>query len=238
MPTSPKILTFRTENNSPTINKIEGYELPRYVAIEGPIGVGKTTLARKLAETFQYPLLLEPSDDNPFLDRFYRDGGNNALPTQLFFLLHRAGQFADLNQDDLLGPMMVSDFLMEKDDLFARITLDANEYELYSQIHGSLSIQPPTPDLVIYLQAPVNILQQRIKTRGIDYEKQIEESYLASLNKAYTEFFHFYNQAPLLVVNAASIDFANNETHYEALLEQLLEMDGPRRYFNPNPTLL
>lgn len=227
-----------TQQNVSLAQQINSQELPRYIAVEGPIGVGKTTLARKLADTFSYPLLLEPSEDNPFLDSFYRDGGRNALPTQLFFLLHRAGQIADLGQDDLLGPMMIADFLMEKDDLFARITLDENEYGLYSQIHGNLSLAPPIPDLVIYLQAPVDILQQRIRTRGIAYERQIELSYLTALTKAYTEFFHFYNQAPLLVVNAASIDFANNDDHFEALLSQILKMDGSRVYFNPNPTLL
>lgn len=238
MPTNQKLISVPIEHNGSLAEQVNSQELPRYIAVEGPIGVGKTTLAKKLADTFSYPLLLEPSEDNPFLDSFYSEGGRNALPTQLFFLLHRAGQIADLSQNDLLGPIMISDFLMEKDDLFAKITLDDNEYGLYSQIHGSLSLAPPIPDLVIYLQAPVNILQQRIRTRGISYERRIEISYLTALTKAYTEFFHFYNQAPLLVVNAASIDFANNDAHFEALLAQILQMDGSRQYFNPNPTLL
>ena len=226
------------ESTAGLAQKIDGRELPRYVAVEGPIGVGKTTLARKLAEAFAYPLLLEPAAENPFLDRFYRDGRHNALPTQLFFLLHRAQQMTELGGNDLLGPMVVSDFLIEKDDLFARMTLDGNEYELYQQIHTNLAIDAPTPDLVIYLQAPVEVLLQRIRSRGIDYERHIDVAYLTTLADAYTEFFHFYTQAPLLVVNAGTIDFAGNAAHFDALLDQLLTMDGLRQYFNPNPTLL
>ncbi len=218
--------------------KLEGHDLPRYIAVEGPIGVGKTTLANRLAETFRYPVLLEPAFDNPFLDRFYREGRRHALPTQLFFLLNRARQVSELGVDDLLGPTLVADFLMEKDDLFARTTLDDNEYSLYRQIVENLDIQPATPDLVIYLQAPVSVLLQRIRQRGISYERAIDSDYLELLNSAYTEFFHFYNAAPLLVINATEIDFANNNSHFEALLDQVLAMDGLRQYFNPNPTLL
>jgi deoxyguanosine kinase len=211
---------------------------PRYVTVEGPIGVGKTTLARRLADHFRYPLLLEPSTDNPFLDRFYREGRRHALPTQLYFLLNRARQMAELPQNDLLGPTVVSDFLMEKDDLFARMTLDDNEYALYRQIFDTLDIETARPDLVIYLQAPVNVLLTRIARRGIRYERDIDAEYLETLNRAYTQFFHYYDAAPLLVVNAAQIDFANNDEHFAALLEQALNMDGLRQYFNPNPTLL
>ncbi|MEQ8861596.1 MAG: deoxynucleoside kinase [Pseudomonadales bacterium] len=211
---------------------------PRFVTVEGPIGVGKTTLAKRLAEHYGYPVLLEPSTDNPFLDRFYREGRRHALPTQLYFLLNRARQLADLPQDDLVGPSLVADFLLEKDDLFARMTLDENEYSLYQQIYRNLEIQTPTPDLVIYLQAPVGVLLSRIRRRGIAYERDIESDYLETLNRAYTEFFHYYDAAPLLVVNASEIDFANNDTHFQALLTQLSNLDGLRQYFNPNPTLL
>lgn len=212
--------------------------LPRYIAIEGPIGVGKTTLAQRLGETLGYPLLLEPVTENPFLDRFYRDGRQHALPTQLFFLLHRARQVADLANEDLLGPMMVADFLIEKDRLFAELTLDETEFELYRQIHRSLHINPPHPDLVIYLQAPTHTLLERVQRRGIDFEQAIERDYLQSLADAYTEFFHYYDAAPLLIVNATEIDFANNETHFELLLDQIIHMDSNRQFFNPNPTLL
>lgn len=211
---------------------------PRYVTVEGPIGVGKTTLARRLAEHFGYPILLEPAAENPFLDRFYREGRRHALPTQLFFLLNRARQMAELPRDDLLGPTLIADFLLEKDDLFARMTLDDNEYALYRQIYASLDIETPTPDLVIYLQAPVNVLLARIRRRGIAYERDIEGDYLETLNRAYTEFFHYYDRAPLLVVNASEIDFAHNDRHFAALLAQIDRMDGLRQYFNPNPTLL
>ncbi len=213
-------------------------EQPRFVTVEGPIGVGKTTLARRLAEHFGYPVMLEPSTDNPFLDRFYREGRRHALPTQLYFLLNRVRQMGDLPSDDLVGPNLVADFLLEKDDLFARMTLDENEYALYRQIYDNLEIRPPTPDLVIYLQAPVTVLLSRIRRRGIDYERDIERDYLETLNRAYTEFFHYYDAAPLLVVNASEIDFANNDSHFDALLVQLSNLDGLRQYFNPNPTLL
>jgi len=212
--------------------------LPRHIVVEGPIGVGKTTLARRLAEQFQYPLLLEPAAENPFLDRFYLQGRRHALPTQLFFLLHRARQMADLTRDDLLGATVVSDFMMEKDDLFARLTLDEHEYALYQQIREALDVAAPTPDLVIYLQAPVTVLLTRIRRRGIPFERDIQFDYLQRLNQAYTEFFHYYGDAPVLVVNAAEIDFANNDSHFAALLQQVQEMDGMRQYFNATPTLL
>ena len=209
-----------------------------FIAVEGPIGVGKTTLARRLADTFGRPLLLEPGTENPFLDRFYRQGRRHALATQLYFLLHRANQIAWLADDDLIGPMLVADFLIEKDRMFAEATLDANELRLYDQITTSLNIERPRPDLVIYLQAPVSVLLNRIRRRGIGYEQRIDSEYLTMLSNAYAEFFHFYDDAPLLIVNAAEIDFAHNDNHYHALLEQIHDMDSVRLYFNPNPSLL
>jgi deoxyadenosine/deoxycytidine kinase len=227
-----------TELRAASRQILEGRRLPSYIAVEGPIGVGKTTLARKLAQTMGYPLLLEPAAENPFLDRFYREGRRHALPTQLFFLLHRARQLADIGGHDLIGNTLVADFLMEKDDLFATLTLDENEYALYSQIHESLTIDPPTPDLVIYLQAPANVLLNRIRQRGITYERDIDADYLESLISSYTRFFHYYTAAPLLVVNATEIDIANNDRHFDGLLDRIVSMDGLRQYFNPNPTLL
>ena len=217
---------------------LSGRRLPGYVAVEGPIGVGKTTLANKLAQTFDYPLLREPVAENPFLARYYREGRRHALPTQLFFLLHRAQQIANVRTQDLLGSSLVADFMIEKDDMFARLTLDENEYQLYRQIHDSLSLDAPVPDLVIYLQAPADVLLERIRTRGIEFERGIDGDYLNALIDSYTEFFHFYNDAPLLVVNATEIDFANNESHFHALLDQIVSMDGVRQYFNPHPSLL
>lgn len=211
---------------------------PQYLAIEGPIGVGKTTLAKKLADLLDYPLLLEAVTENPFLDRFYAEGTTQALPTQLFFLLQRAKQVQDMPGNDLLARALVTDFMIEKDDLFATLTLDPAELDLYRQIHSSLKLEPPRPDLVIYLQAPARVLKQRVFRRGIDFEQSIHIDYLDALADSYAEFFHYYDDAPVLIVNAAEIDFANNEDHFNALLEQILQMEGTRQFFNPNPTLL
>ena len=211
---------------------------PQYLAVEGPIGVGKTTLAKRLANLLDYPLLLEPVTENPFLDRFYAEGPNQALPTQLFFLLQRAKQVQDMPGNDLLDRALVTDFMIEKDDLFATLTLDPAELDLYRRIHSSLKLAPLRPDLVIYLQAPARILKQRVFRRGIDFEQSIHIDYLDALADSYAEFFHYYDDAPVLIVNAAEIDFANNEDHFNALLEQILQMEGTRQFFNPNPTLL
>ena len=221
-----------------TQSRVNDNDLPRYVAVEGPIGDGKTTLATRLAETFNYQLLLEPASDNPFLDRFYREGRRHALPTQLFFLLHRADQVAKLAGPDLVGPTVISDFLIEKDRLFAELTLDQNELALYEQIYNNLMLDPPAPDLVIYLQAPISVLLDRIRERGIASEQHIDGDYLNTLSEAYTDFFHFYDQAPLLIVNAEEADFSHNDKHFDALLEQVVQMNGIRQYFNPHPTLI
>jgi len=217
-------------------NKINAAKLPGYIAVEGPIGVGKTTLTQRLANVFGYQTLLEPAAENPFLDGFYR--GQQALATQLFFLLHRTQQIHNIKQDDLVGNRLVADFLMAKDRLFAQLTLDENELSLYEQIYQSLDVQAPIPDLVIYLQAPAPVLLTRIRQRGIASEQHMEAPYLERLVDAYTEYFHFYDDAPLLVVNAAEIDLANNDQHFETLLQQVLNIDGMRHYFNPHPTLL
>lgn len=217
--------------------KISQATLPHYIAVEGPIGVGKTTLTQRLAQVFGYQTLLEPVAENPFLDGFYR-GRQQALATQLFFLLHRAGQVHDIKHNDLVGNRLVADFLMAKDRLFAKLNLDEHEFSLYEQIYRSLNVQAPEPDLVIYLQAPTSVLMSRIKQRGVNFEQHIDVQYLETLTAAYTEFFHFYDSAPLLIVNAAEIDFAHNHDHFEQLLEQILNLDGMRHYFNPHPTLL
>ncbi len=211
---------------------------PRYIAVEGPIGVGKTSLSKRLAESFNYELLLERADENPFLERFYQDPARHALSTQLFFLFQRTQQIQELRQDDLFKPVRVADFLIEKDRLFAQQNLDSDEYELYLNVYRHLTIDAPTPDLVIYLQAPTSVLMSRIRKRGIAAEQHIEPQYLENLNQAYTDFFHFYKQSPLLIVNSAEIDLVNNDHDYEQLVEQIMSVSGGIHYFNPRPSLL
>lgn len=213
----------------------EGRTLPRFVAVEGNIGVGKTTLAKRLASTFSYQTLLESAEENPFLERFYLDRKRNALPTQLYFLFQRSQQFRELRQGDMFSPLRVADFLINKDPLFARITLDDDEFGLYKKVYDQLIIDAPKPDLVVYLQAPVEVLMKRIRQRGVVAEQRIELDYLQQLNEAYTQLFHYYSDAPLLIVNATEIDLANNPEHYRQLVEYLLTIRNGRHYYNPAP---
>ncbi|MFL2849661.1 MAG: deoxynucleoside kinase [Pseudohongiellaceae bacterium] len=212
--------------------------IPRYIAIEGPIGVGKTSLTKRLAESFNYELLLEKSEENPFLDRFYENSRQHALSAQLFFLFQRAQQIQELRQEDLFEPVRVADFLIDKDNLFALQNLDADEYELYLKVYKHLIIEAPTPDLVIYLQAPTNILLDRIQKRGVKAEQFIELGYLENLNLAYTEFFHYYHKSPLLIVNSAEIDLVSNDDDYQRLVDYILSHPTGTNYFNPGPSLL
>jgi deoxyadenosine/deoxycytidine kinase len=211
---------------------------PGFIVVEGPIGVGKTTLARRLAETFGSELLLEGADDNPFLKRFYRDPRQAAFQTQLFFLLQRAQQMQALRQGDMFQPVRVSDYLMDKDRLFAQLTLDDEEFRLYEQVYGHLTLDLPVPDLVIYLQAPVEVLLRRIGQRGRPYEANLDAAYLQRLSDAYTRFFYYYDAAPLLIVNAAVIDLASHDEDYQALLQRIAEARKGRQYFNPAPLSL
>lgn len=212
-------------------------QLPRYIAIEGCIGVGKTTLARNLAQLFNYDTLLEQPEENPFLARFYQDPKSTALPTQLFFLFQRANQMANLKQDDLFKPVRVADFLLDKDQLFARVTLDDDELSIYQQVYERVIVDAPKPDLVIYLQAPLPVLSERIRQRGIATEQKISNEYLQALNNAYTEFFHYYNATPLLIVNAQDLNLASNRTHFKQLVEYILTIKTGRHYYNPIPAL-
>jgi deoxyadenosine/deoxycytidine kinase len=205
----------------------------RFVVIEGPIGVGKTTLARRLADTWGAEPVLEQADSNPFLERFYRDPVGAALPAQLHFLFQRTQQLAGLRQQDLFAPVRVADYLLEKDRLFARVTLEDAEYSLYEQVYSRLVIDPPKPDLVIYLQAPVDVLMERISRRRIRMEQLIDRAYLEKLNQAYARFFHDYEQAPLLIVNAATLDPVANDLDYAELLGAIQRMGKGRLYFNP-----
>ncbi|WP_423898350.1 deoxynucleoside kinase [Candidatus Pelagadaptatus aseana] len=212
-------------------------DLPRFIAVEGAIGVGKTTLTHNLAATLGYNTLLERAEENPFLERFYKNPKNSALATQLFFLFQRAQQIQDLRQEDLFETNHVADFLMDKDRLFAQVTLDKDELAIYDQVYDRLTIDAPEPDLVIYLQAPNDILLERIQMRGVPAERNIDSGYLTALNDAYMEFFHFYDKAPLLIVNAAELDLASNPDHYRQLVEFMLTIKSGRHYYNPTPTL-
>ncbi|MCB1631168.1 MAG: deoxynucleoside kinase [Pseudomonadales bacterium] len=206
---------------------------PRFIAVEGPIGAGKTTLARRLAESFGHAAMLEQAQENPFLESFYRDRARNALATQLHFLIQRARQLDTIRQSDLFQNARVSDYLIEKDRMFARVNLGADEYALYETVFERLVPSIPRPDLVIYLQAPTDVLVERIQRRGVPSEQLIERRYLEQLNEAYSQFFHYYDEAPLLIVNAATIDFANDENHYTELVDYLLNVRAGRQYFNP-----
>ncbi len=206
---------------------------PAYIVVEGPIGVGKTTLARKLADAFGTELMLEQPVENPFLDQFYRDRKNTAFPTQLYFLFQRIKQIEAIKQTDLFRPVQVADFLMQKDRLFAQVNLTDTELSLYDEIYARITLDIPVPDLVIYLQAPVDVLLQRIAERGIDYEQSIDEDYLTQISNAYVDFFYHYNDSPLLIVNTVDFNLAEDENNLALLLEQIRQRRKGRQYFNP-----
>ena len=214
-----------------TINKAS--QGPRYIAVEGPIGAGKTSLAKRLAESLAADLVLEEVYENPFLERFYQDGQSAALPAQMFFLFMRAKQLESLRQPDLFASVRVSDYLYAKDRLFAELNLNPDELQLYNQVEESLKIEPTIPDLVIYLQASVDSLLERIARRGIAYERAIDRRYLERLTDAYARFFHSYNEGPLLIVNASQIDPISNESDYEQLFQQIERTTGGRHFYNP-----
>lgn len=205
----------------------------RYIAIEGPIGVGKTALAKRLADSLSADLVLEEVEENPFLERFYREGRSAALPAQMFFLFARARQVEELRQSDLFSNVRISDYLFTRDRLFAELNLDAEELKLYDQIVENLAVDAPVPDLVIYLQAPVDALQQRLTRRDARYDRYVDRNYLEKLTDAYARFFHEYDDGPLLIVNAAQIDPVNNDADYEQLFQQIERTTGGRHFFNP-----
>lgn len=225
--------------NKDTEQAVEIVPTPhRFIVVEGPIGVGKTSLARRLANSFGSELVLEQGDENPFLERFYRNPRAAAFQTQLYFLFQRARQMQDLRQADLFEKVRVSDYLLDKDRLFARLTLDEEEFGLYEQVYAKLSIDAPVPDLVVYLQAPVDVLLERIGRRGIAYEQGIERRYLERLVEAYARFFLEFETAPVLMVNAAEIDPVGSEEDYGVLLAEIQRARKGRHYFNPMKRLL
>ncbi|HQC28914.1 MAG TPA: deoxynucleoside kinase [Methylotenera sp.] len=205
-----------------------------YIVVEGPIGSGKTTLARMLAEKFPVDYLSEKAEANPFLPRFYQDAQRYALPTQLFFLFQRANQIKDLSQRDMFAKPIVADFFLEKDALFARLNLDDEEYALYHNIYTHLQLTAPKPDLVIYLQTPIDALAERIEERNVHYEQNMPREYLERLSDAYSEFFHHYDATPVLIVNNAKLNIAKNPEALDLLLNRIMQIKSQREFFNPN----
>ena len=212
---------------------LRGRTVPGYIAVEGPIGVGKTTLARRIADTFDYDLLLEEAELNPFLERFYQNRQQTALATQLFFLFQRVQKITELKQRDMFDQARVADFVLEKAPLFARVNLEPDEFTLYEKVFSKMRVDAPVPDLVIYLQANPDRLMERIDRRGIDAERLIDRQYLEQLNEVYSEFFLYYDAAPLLIVNANEIDLAQGDRDYEQLVDYMLNIKKGRHYFNP-----
>ena len=206
---------------------------PRFIVVEGPIGVGKTSLAKRLAESLSGELVLEQVEQNPFLEQFYKSRKTAALPAQLFFLFQRARQLEDLRQSDMFSPVRIADFHIAKDRLFAELNLNRDELELYDQIYDKLDIEVPEPDLVVYLQASVDALMARITQRSIPYERNIDRNYMEKIADAYARYFYSYDDTPLLIVNASSIDPVRNDADYDALFEQVCRITGGRHFFNP-----
>ena len=206
---------------------------PRYIVVEGPIGVGKTSLVERLSERLGAQKLLEAAADNPFLSEFYKDAGRYAFQTQLWFLLNRYRQQQELAQRAPFYQTLVSEYLFAKDKIFAYLTLEDHELTLYERVHALLQVQVPTPDLVLFLQANTDALLQRIGIRGKPYERDIRRAYLDELNAAYTHFFFHYSASPLLVVNTSDIDFVNRPGDFEDLVKAVLEVRAGTHYYVP-----
>ena len=203
----------------------------RYIVIEGPIGAGKTSLARVMSERTGGAALLEDPDSNPFLSGFYQDRARYALPAQLYFLFQRAGHARALGQPDLFARLTVADFMLEKDALFADLNLNDDELALYRQVYAELHPQTPAPDLVIYLQASAETLLERVRRRAVAYERNMPEEYLARLAEAYARFFYRYDAAPLLIVNSDNLNFVAEPGDFDLLLRRINAMRGPREFF-------
>ncbi|MBI3044002.1 MAG: deoxynucleoside kinase [Betaproteobacteria bacterium] len=204
----------------------------RYIVVEGPIGAGKTSLARLLSERTGGTALLEDPDANPFLPGFYQDRARYALPAQLYFLFQRAQQVRKLSQSDLFTGVTIADFMMDKDALFARLTLNDDEFALYGRVHEQLKPRTPVPDLVVYLQASPETLIERVQRRGVAYERDIPDEYLVRLAEAYARFFYQYDAAPVLIVNSENLNFVDQPGDFDLLLGRMVGMRGPREFFS------
>jgi deoxyadenosine/deoxycytidine kinase len=221
------MLSASTEMTSP----------PEFLVIEGPIGVGKTSLVERLSLHFGGDTLLEGAEENPFLQRFYENPREAAFPAQLHFLFQRSRQMSELRQGDMFRQHLIADFMLEKDRLFAQINLDAEEFKLYDQVYKKMALEAPAPDLVVYLQAPVDVLMSRIRKRAQPQERTIERAYLQRLCDAYTEFFYYYDRSPLLIINAAEINPLESEADFRLLVGHICAKGPERRYVNPLPLL-
>lgn len=207
-----------------------------YIVVEGPIGSGKSTLARLLAENFNANMFSEKAERNPFLPKFYEDMQHYALPTQLFFLFQRANQINELKQKDFFRNGVIADFFLQKDPIFARLNLDNEEFKLYDQIYKHLEIKVPTPDLVIYLQTPVDLLRQRVEKRNIGYEQRISTEYLERIAESYSSYFHNDHNSNVLIVNNQNLDILKDKSSLNMLIERILSISSIREYFNPRLT--
>lgn len=211
-------------------------EFNRYIAVEGPIGVGKTSLVNLISEQLSAMKVLEKVEENPFLSQFYNDRKKYAFQTQMFFLLSRYNQFIQLHQMDLFHAATVADYIFPKDRIFAYMTLSDHELELYEQVYAILNDRVMAPDLVIYLQASTDVLMQRIGRRGRDYEKKITRDYVDALNEAYEYFFFHYKETPLLVIKTSEIDFVRSREDLDDLIRQILQVKRGTRYYAPLST--
>ena len=210
----------------------------KYIVVEGPVGSGKTSLAKRIAEHVDGKLILEEPEKNPFLENFYKDPRSNALPTELSFLFQRSKLLESINQEELFSSQSITDFLFDKDIIFTELNLTQEEIELFQKVKTSLSIKPPEPDLVIYLQAPVDVLMTRIKMRSPSIDGSIDKDYLEKLADSYAKFFYYYDSAPVLVVNAESIDPIHNENHFHMLFTELVSVKYGKHFFNNTPSVL
>ena len=211
--------------------------MPDYIAVEGPIGVGKTTLANKLASNLNYDILLEMPIENPFLENSYRNPNQSALAAQLFFLFQRVQQLEELKQKSIFEPVRIADFILEKDRLFAEANLNNEEMRLYDKVYEHITIDAPVPDLVIYLQAPVEVLMARIERRGLKFERYLTQEYLTKINDAYSRFFLDYDNSPVLIINAAEIDFESSEEDLEMLITKIMSNPKGKTFINLQPSI-